>query len=85
MDKSGTGFMPLDRLQFSDIWLLWRTGELRDYELAQFALVRPDFRLWFNQRRRSANQAPNGADAFHRASKAESLLTSRTSSGCRDK
>ncbi len=74
----------IDRMPFDAIWLLWRTGELGDAEVAEFALARPDFRSWFNLRRATFGR-PDDETRVHRGSSVESLPTKRTSSGCRDK
>lgn len=84
MVSTGDGISAINRLPFEDIWLLWRTGEMNDAEIAHFALARPDFRSWFNQRRTFSSQAEIDV-RVHRGSNVESLPTSRTSSGCRDK
>lgn len=84
MPRSRTGYNSFDRLSFNDIWLLWRTGELSDVDVGQFASERPDFRSWFSKRRMVVGQSLLEVD-YHRGASAESLDTKLTSSGCRDK
>jgi hypothetical protein len=75
-----SGRSSIDTLPFDDVWLLWRTGELGDAEIAQFAFKRPDFGSWLSKRRASLARA-DVEKGVHLGSNDESLLTRRTSSG----